>query len=253
MASNVSATPAATAPNGPASATTAHQRAAREIYATHTHVDNEPCVRVYQAYNEKIATAAAAANSFVAPKTEGTWSAARISWVKPSAAWMAYRCGWTTCKDENQAHVLALDLDQKAFEAVLMEAVVTHNGADVVPGAIKQAPVRVQWDPERELDPTCPDEVARGKPKGNPFLRQVEGVRSLQVGIKETERVLCNPLVVRRITDVTPAFREAHAALARGDLSAAEAALWPDAAMRERQMDVPMQLRAVLNMDEREQ
>ena len=53
-------------------------------------------IRVYQAYNDKIADAAVAANSFSAPLEAGLWSSDRMTWIKPSAVWMAYRCGWTT-------------------------------------------------------------------------------------------------------------------------------------------------------------
>merc|ERR1712084_3196 len=80
----------------------------REIRAIH----DDATVRVYQAYNVEIADAAAAANSFRAPLEAGTWSSTRMTWIKPSAVWMAYRCGWTIMKDRNQARVLALDVSR---------------------------------------------------------------------------------------------------------------------------------------------
>ena len=224
-------------------------RGLREIYATHTSVDGAACVRVYQAYSAPIAARAAAANSFAAPLADGLWSGERVSWIKPSAAWMAYRCGWTLLKDAAQARVLALDLDRAAFMRLLARARVTHGEPA---GGLKGAPVRVQWDPERALDPTCADEAsAAGVAKGHPFLRRLERVRSLQVGVSGgAGAALCDARLVRRITDVTPAFRAAHAALARGELERARAALWPDAAMRERRVEVPPEVRAALQMDE---
>merc|ERR1719473_2463310 len=169
----------------------------------HTSVDGAACVRVYQAYSSPIAARAAAANSFAAPLADGLWSGERVSWIKPSAAWMAYRCGWTLLKDAAQARVLALDLDRAAFMRLLARARVTHGEPA---GGLKGAPVRVQWDPERALDPTCADEAsAAGVAKGHPFLRRLERVR---------------------------------------------AALWPDAAMRERRVEVPPEVRAALQMDE---
>merc|ERR1719221_1911836 len=114
----------------------------REIRAIH---DTEK-VRVYQAYNVEIAEAAVRANSFRAPAKAGTWSTERISWIKPSAVWMAYRCGWSLMKDENQARVLALDVSRAGLENVLMKAKVTD---DSKPGECKKYPVVVQWDPER--------------------------------------------------------------------------------------------------------
>merc|ERR1712224_597155 len=98
----------------------------------------------------EIAEAAIAAQSFLAPLKEGTWSATRISWIKPSAVWMAYRCGWTVLKDENQARVLALDVSRSLLEEVLMTAAVSD---DSKPGECKNYPVVVQWDPERFMNP----------------------------------------------------------------------------------------------------
>ncbi len=57
-----------------------------------------------------------------------------------SAVWMAYRCGWTTLKDDNQSHVLALRLSRPALESLLSE--VFH--AQLQHQADPRAPV-VQW------------------------------------------------------------------------------------------------------------
>merc|ERR1719161_2633761 len=95
----------------------------REIRAIH----DSDSVRVYQAYNAKIADDAVAANSFRAPLKAGTWSASRISWIKPSAVWMAYRCGWTIMKDSNQARVLALDVSRLQLQSLLLEAKVSDD------------------------------------------------------------------------------------------------------------------------------
>merc|ERR1712151_1017980 len=94
--------------------------------------------------------AAAAANSFRAPLEAGTWSSARMTWIKPSAVWMAYRCGWTIMKDENQARVLALDVSRSRLESILMTAKLSD---DSTPGECKHFPVVVQWDPERFMCP----------------------------------------------------------------------------------------------------
>lgn len=48
-----------------------------------------------------------------------------------------YRCGYAT--KENQEHVLAIRLRRDGFEAALAEA------------AARETPVRIQWDPERDL------------------------------------------------------------------------------------------------------
>merc|ERR1719215_1155627 len=111
-------------------------RSFREIRA----IFDDSTVRVYQAYNDAIADLAVEANSFEAPLKAGCWSATRMTWIKPSAVWMAYRCGWTTMKDKNQARVLALDLDRERFEELLMGAKLSHGAG----AACKQSPVVVQ-------------------------------------------------------------------------------------------------------------
>lgn len=227
------------------------ERGFREIYATHLSVEGEgashPTIRVYQAYNEQIALAAAAANSFAAPRDAGIWSESRMTWVKPSAAWMAYRCGWTLFKDKNQACVLALDVDRSRFEALLMEAVVTDDAPADQKGTFKEKPVVVQWDPEREMDVTLAAGEASGRKAGTePFLRKLEAVRSLQIGLRgRASALLLDPTFVRRITNVTAQFEAAHAELAAGDAAAAKMALCPD----ERRMEVPKELREALHMD----
>merc|ERR1712046_435510 len=121
-------------------------RSFREIRAIY----DEETVVVYQAYNDAIAEAAARANSFRAPMEAGLWKPTRMTWIKPSAVWMAYRCGWTTMKDKNQARVLALHLSRDGFERLLMEAHLSHSSTDT--SKCQESPVVVQWDPEREMD-----------------------------------------------------------------------------------------------------
>jgi hypothetical protein len=226
-----------------------NERGFREIYATHVCVNEgaseHECIRVFQAYNEEIASSAAAANSFAAPRDSKIWSESRMTWVKPSAAWMAYRCGWTLFKDRNQTRVLALDVDRRRFEALLRDAVVTDDNMPAdQKGTFKERPVVVQWDPERVLDVCAEDS---GKKAGTePFLTKVESVRSLQVGLRgSASAMLLDQTFVRRITDVTTQFQAAYKALTAGDATAAKALLCPD----ERRMDLPKELREVLRMD----
>merc|ERR1719324_586254 len=106
----------------------------RQIRAVH----NDASVRVYQAYNDAIADLVVASNSFEEAAKAGVWSATRMTWIKPSAVWMAYRCGWGVLKDKNQARVLALDLSRKRFEALLQTAMLSHGNEN---GACKTASV----------------------------------------------------------------------------------------------------------------
>jgi hypothetical protein len=134
-------------------------------------VSGKATVRVYLACDEKAARAAVAGNTF-----KGVWNGNRMSWVKPSAAWMAYRCGWTVHKDRKQTNVIALDVDQQRFDELLAQAVVPGDHLGV--GGCKESPVVVQWDPERELNPQ------RVEKRDSPYLRKLSDVRSLQIGLR---------------------------------------------------------------------
>jgi len=213
----------------------------REIRAIH----DSTTVRVYQAYNEDIAKLAVASNSFRAPMKAGIWSATRISWIKPSAVWMAYRCGWTVLKDANQARVLALDVSRSRLEHVLRRAKVSDDSS---PGECKQYPVVVQWDPERFMSPF----KLGGKGK-DALTTDVRQMRSIQIGLKGAaiaKETFLDPAFVLQITDVTEAFRQAHQALVSSppDLQLAAAALWPSASKQERPLLVPRDVREVLHL-----
>lgn len=91
-------------------------------------VYSETSVRVYQAYNDEIVDAAIEAQSFRLAMEKGLWSPKRMTWIKPSKVWIAYRCGWSQLKDANQSRVLALDLDRSKFEHLLMRAVLSNEG-----------------------------------------------------------------------------------------------------------------------------
>jgi len=185
----------------------------REIRAVFT----DTTVRVYQAYNAEIADAAVQAQRFVPP-----WKPGRMTWIKPSAIWMGYRCGWAA-KDKNQARVLAVDLHRHAFDGLLREAVVASHQAPreerVAPaGADHSADVIVQWDPERAL----------GGPDGKDALTHpLPAQRSLQMGLRgdATHRYAAEGGLIARITDVTELFTAVRAQLAAGSIEAALALL----------------------------
>lgn len=201
----------------------------RQIRAIH----DDNFVRVYQAYNRDIADAAVEANSFRAPLANGSWLASRMTWIKPSAVWMGYRCGWSCFKDRNQSRVLALDVSRPRLEALLLSARLSLGHT-----ACKNGEVVVQWDPERVMAPQGKREV---------YTRPVAGTRSIQIGLRRgASDKLLDPNFVLRITDVTAQFRAAAKALVAGDVDAAAAALWPSA--QEQEMDISSELRAVLDM-----
>jgi hypothetical protein len=109
-------------------------------------------ITVYQAYNSEIATAAVKNQRLDAsPK----FSATRMTWIKPSWAWMMYRSGYSY-KDPGQERILAITLTHAAFLSLLQNATpsTSHGTMDAVglnDDIKKSASVRVQWDPERTV------------------------------------------------------------------------------------------------------
>ena len=118
----------------------------RQIRAFH----DDATVRVYQAYSDQIADAALAAGRFVSPP----FSMTRMTWIKPSFLWMMYRAGWGY-KDDGQRRILAIDITHEGFAWALAHGCDSHPPAgmpDEQWAALKaRSPVRVQWDPERDL------------------------------------------------------------------------------------------------------
>ena len=152
----------------------------RQIRARH---DGET-VRVYQAYGEHIAGPAVGAQRFVSPFRMG-----RMTWVKPSFCWMMYRCGFAS--KAGQERVLAIDVSREGFDWALTHAALSHFDPAVhaSPETWEErrdaSPVRVQWDPERDI-----------------MLRRLE-YRSIQIGLSgEAARRYVEEWTVR-IADVT--------------------------------------------------
>ena len=105
---------------------------------------------MYQAYPPHIAGPAVAAQRFVPP-----FKLTRMTWIKPSFCWMMYRCGFAS--KPNQERVLAVDVARDEFDGALSRASLSHFDPRVyaTPGKWEArrdaSPVRVQWDPERDI------------------------------------------------------------------------------------------------------
>ncbi|MFE0103441.1 DUF4291 domain-containing protein [Streptomyces sp. NPDC059009] len=169
-----------------------------QIRALHT----PSTITVYQAYRPEIGLPAATAGRFPA-----TWQRDRMTWIKPSFLWMMYRCGWAT--KEGQETVLAVEISREGFEWALEHACLSHYERGLHPDIatwkrqLKQAPARVQWDPERDL---------RLQPLPH---------RSLQLGLTgEAARRYADEWTVS-ITDVTALARTVHGHVRDGELDAA--------------------------------
>ncbi|MET9699024.1 DUF4291 domain-containing protein [Streptomyces sp. NPDC006529] len=174
----------------------------RRIRAVHT----ADTITVYQAYGPHLGLPAARDGRF-----PPAWKRERMTWIKPSFLWMMYRCGWGTKAD--QETVLAVEITRAGFDDALRRACLSHYEAATHPDhgawrdALRAAPARVQWDPERDLHL-------------NPLPH-----RSLQLGLSgPASRAYADTWTVS-IRDVTPLAREIHALVRSGDEVAARALL----------------------------
>jgi len=164
-------------------------------------------IRVYQAYSNAIAAAALQKGTFVSPP----FKLDRMTWIKPSFLWMMYRCGWGY-KDPNQERVLAIDISRPGFEWALEHSCLSHHSSKLEAASDREvknmsAPVRVQWDPERDL-----------------LLRPL-AYRSIQIGLgKEAVALYVNEWI-KNISDVTDLAHSLSALVKRGDFAQAESLL----------------------------
>jgi uncharacterized protein DUF4291 len=165
----------------------------REIRAVWT----ETTVRVYQAYSPAIADAALEKQTFVAP-----FKRDRMTWIKPSFRWMAYRCGYG--RKPGQERVLAVDITRDGFEWALANAALSHPRRDQAKDSwkeqLKTCPVRIQWDPERDLHHTALN------------------FRAIQIGLSGEAVDRYVDEWITAVTDITPVMRDIAGLLATDQL-----------------------------------
>ncbi len=168
-------------------------------------VYDDATIRVYQAYSNEVADAALARGTFVSPP----FKMERMTWIKPSFLWMMYRAGWGF-KDAGQQRILAIDISRDGFEWALEHGCLSHAEGDVdAPAGFNKDlfPVRIQWDPERDL-----------------HLHKLPH-RAIQIGLSKEAVHLYVTQWIRGITDVTPLAHEIHALVQAGRLEEANARL----------------------------
>ncbi|UCZ82308.1 DUF4291 domain-containing protein [Pseudomonas sp. L5B5] len=179
----------------PATADNIPLRQIRAVYDAST-------LRVYQAYSASIADAALAHGTFVSPP----FKMERMTWIKPSFLWMMYRAGWGF-KDAGQSRILAIDISREGFEWALAHSCPSHADEGLSKEQwlqLKdQSPVRIQWDPERDLH------------------LQPQEHRAIQIGLGQEAVGLYVNQWIQRISDVTPLAHRIHERVLAGDLEEA--------------------------------
>lgn len=163
-------------------------------------------IRVYQAYPNVIADAALEHGTFVSPPFKMN----RMTWIKPSFLWMMYRSGWAQ-KDAGQARILAIDISRNGFEWALAHSCPSHQDESMSREewlSVKEsAPVRIQWDPERDL------------------ALEPQPHRTIQIGLSKQAIGLYVNEWIQHITDVTPLAHRIHVFVAQGDFESARTML----------------------------
>jgi hypothetical protein len=174
----------------------------RQIRASYT----DTTIRVYQAFSDVIADATLNHGTFISPP----FSMNRMTWIKPSFLWMMYRAGWGY-KDDGQRRILAVDITHDGFNWALAHSCPSerpHGLDDERWQQLKDAsPVRIQWDPERDLHFT-------------PLLH-----RTIQIGLSGDAVRLYVRHWIKAITDVTPLAHDICADVRAGALDRAHAKL----------------------------
>lgn len=167
---------------------------------------DDSVIRVYQAYSDAIADVALERQTFVSPP----FKMERMTWIKPSFLWMMYRAGWGE-KDEGQKRILAIDISRKGFEWTLAHGCPSHPEPGMDDMAWEQlkarSPVRIQWDPERDL-----------------HLQPLPH-RAIQIGLsKQAVRSYVGEWI-QGITDISTLARSIHELVKAGRLEQAKSAL----------------------------
>jgi hypothetical protein len=173
------------------------QHAQRQIRAAQT----DDTLIVYQAYSAEIAEPTAAAGRF-----PDWYNRNRMTWIKPSFLWMMYRCGWAG--KAGQEHVLAIRVTGEGFRWALRHAALSHYDRRVHDSqqewqeSLRQ-PVRIQWDPERDL-----------------HHRPLEH-RAIQIGLSGPAVAQYADDWIVSIEDITGLVHRVHRLVRAGDLDGA--------------------------------
>jgi len=186
------------------------------------HFDEE-LITVYQAYSAQIGDAAVANQKLSASPA---FSYGRMTWIKPSWAWMCYRAGYSY-KDKRQSRILAIKMKHEHFIELLRHAFVGHG-----PVGEAHDRVRVQWDPER-----------------TPAMLKLP-YRSIQIGIPRNLSQKWVEEWIVSIEDVTERAKELKSVVDEKHEATIEELLEAGLIVHERPFEVPEDVAEILRMTE---
>ena len=170
---------------------------------------DEQGVYVYQALCDEIADWALEHQKFGGP----FWKKERMSWIKPSFAWMLYRSGYG--KKSKQERVLKIKLSHETIAYLLSQCqlVNTMKHMKSEGSAEFEGTGRIQWDPERDLFRSEMKEPKK-------MLRR----RAIQIGLSgalKQEWFVDKIISIEDVTSLAQKVHDAHALESEDDIACA--------------------------------
>ena len=111
---------------------------------------DEKCIYLYQAFGKEIAKEA------LQRQVLGEqFHLDRLSWIKPSFAWMLYRSHYA--EKPGQEHILRIAISHNNFKNILRVAIPTTQDSHLFASGkewrkkLRLSDVRYQWDPDRDF------------------------------------------------------------------------------------------------------
>lgn len=111
---------------------------------------DDKCIYLYQAFGKEIAKEALQRQVF-----GEHFYLDRLSWVKPSFAWMLYRSHYAT--KPGQEYILRIGISHDNFKNILRVAIPTIQDSQLFSSGkewrkkLRLSDVRYQWDPDRDF------------------------------------------------------------------------------------------------------
>ncbi|KAK3261636.1 hypothetical protein CYMTET_29462 [Cymbomonas tetramitiformis] len=166
---------------------------------------DEDGVYFYQAFNDQIADWAIENQRFGGPGFNPT----RMTWIKPSFAWMLYRAGYG--RKHNQNRILKVKIPHVAVAELLANCQCRHGGGG--------SHGRVQWDPARDIM------AGEGRTP-----RMLLKRRAIQIGLKDSlsKHYVDSVVCIEDVTALAHRVQEAHQAKNNEASGAAMSELLPE-------------------------
>jgi hypothetical protein len=161
-------------------------------------------VYIYQAYRDEIADWALEHQKFGGP----AWNPTRMTWIKPSFAWMLYRSGYG-CKP-GQPRILKIKLAHADIAHLLSHCKLINTNKEATKKGKTNPEVggngRIQWDPERDLFQTDDGRGDRVQP------RRMLRTRAIQIGLAEilSEYYVDHIISIEDVTNLAHKVAKAH-------------------------------------------